>query len=120
MSLTINELNSKLTSANSSITSSVTFEDVMLVISTYYNYQKSAFKNGEINNQSGTNEGSCKIFAYAQLNDLSEQATLNCFSQYYRNDVLKNPLGNDHGNIRNFMKSGWSGIKFENTALMLK
>ncbi|MDG1752519.1 MAG: HopJ type III effector protein [Thalassotalea sp.] len=119
MPLTINELNSKLTSLDVLITSSVDFEDVIAVISSYYNYQQSAFKNGELVNQAGTNEGSCKIFSYAQLNGLSEQATLNCFGQYYRDDVLKHPLGDDHGNIRNFIKSGWSGIKFEHAALVL-
>lgn len=120
MLLTINELNTQLNSADSSITSLINFEDVMAVISENYHYQQSAFKNGEIENQAGTNEGSCKIFAYAQLNNLSEQATLHCFGQYYRDDVLKNPAGKDHGNIRNFMKTGWAGIKFEQTVLTLK
>ena len=68
-------------------------------------------------NEAGTNEGSCKIFAFAQLHHLSEQATLACFGQYYREDVLQNPQGNDHGNIRNFIKQGWQGITFESDVL---
>jgi hypothetical protein len=120
MPLTINELNSQLNPIDSSITSLVNFEDVMAVISAHYHYKQCTFTNGELENQAGTNEGSCKVFAYAQLNNLSEQATLNCFGQYYREDVLKNPLGDDHGNIRNFMKSGWAGIKFEHSPLTLK
>lgn len=95
----------------------VSFQDVMDVISRCYSYQQTTFSNGDVVNQAGTNEGSCKIFAFAQLNNLSEQATLNCFGQYYRDDVLKNPTGDDHGNIRNFMEHGWAGIKFEQKAL---
>jgi hypothetical protein len=40
------------------------------------------------------------------------------FGTYYRNDVLANPTGTDHGNIRNFMLSGWSEIKFDSPALV--
>lgn len=120
MTLSIEALNSTLTSADPSVITQINFEDVMAVISANYHYQPSTFTNGEIVNQAGTNEGSCKIFAYAQLNDLSEQATLQCFGQYYRDDVLKNPTGHDHGNIRNFMKSGWAGVTFEQTALSQK
>lgn len=122
MTLSIEALNSKLTSTSTdpSVITQINFEDVMAVISANYHYQPSTFTNGETVNQAGTNEGSCKIFAYAQLNGLSEQPTLHCFGQYYRDDVLKNPSGNDHGNIRNFMKSGWAGITFENNALIAK
>jgi hypothetical protein len=120
MTLSIETLNSKLTSKEPSVTAKINFEEVMAVISANYHYQPSTFNNGDIVNQAGTNEGSCKIFAYAQLNDLSEQATLHCFGQYYREDVLNNPSGHDHGNIRNFMKNGWAGITFEQTALTLK
>jgi hypothetical protein len=30
---------------------------------------------------------------------------------------LENPSGKDHGNIRNFMLTGWQGIHFEVPAL---
>lgn len=120
MSLTISELNCQLNSSNTSVISSISFQDVMAVISENYHYQQSAFTNGEIENQAGTNEGSCKIFAYAQLNNLSKEATLHCFGQYYRDDVLNNPTGDDHGNIRNFIEYGWTGITFEKNALIAK
>ncbi len=93
------------------------FEQVMQVINENYRYQPAAFNNGEITNEAGTNEGSCKIFYFAQLNKLSEQQTLACFGRYYREDVLSNPAGDDHANIRNFMKTGWQGIEFESVAL---
>lgn len=95
----------------------VSFDDVIQTISENYEYTPTSFTNGEVVNEAGTNEGSCKIFAFAQLNQLSVEQTLACFGKYYRDDVLGNPTGNDHGNIRNFMVSGWEGIKFSGKAL---
>ncbi|PSW64922.1 type III effector [Photobacterium leiognathi subsp. mandapamensis] len=103
---------------------SVEFPQVMAVIAERYDYQAATFYNGldndTLKNDAGTNEGSCKIFAFAKLNQLSEQETLACFGQYYRNDVLAHPENNDHQNIRHFMKFGWSGIQFENFPLTAK
>ncbi len=96
----------------------VSFDDVISTINENYQYTPTTFSNGEVVNESGTNEGSCKIFAFAQLNDLSVEQTLACFGKYYRKDVLENPEGNDHGNIRNFMISGWEGVKFSGEALV--
>ena len=96
----------------------VSFDDVISTINENYQYTPTTFSNGEVVNESGTNEGSCKIFAFAQLNDLSVEQTLACFGKYYREDVLENPEGNDHGNIRNFMISGWEGVKFSCEALV--
>ena len=98
----------------------VSFAQTMQVIADNYRYQASQFVNGELDNASGTNEGSCKIFAFAQLNKLTEQQTLHCFGDYYRVDVLEHPNGDDHGNIRNFIKTGWQGIKFDGIALKVK
>jgi len=42
------------------------------------------------------------------------------FGRFYREDVLGNPEGNDHANIRNFMESGWGGVKFDSPALTIK
>ncbi len=95
----------------------VAFEQVMPVIKENYHYQPTLFTNGELINEAGTNEGSCKIFYFAQLNELSQQQTLACFGRYYREDVLANPAGSDHGNIRNFIKTGWQGVEFKNAAL---
>lgn len=95
----------------------VSFEQVMQVIADNYSYTPTAFNNGSLLNDSGTNEGSCKIFSFAHMNKLSEQQTLACFGRYYHEDVLQNPDGDDHGNIRNFIKTGWQGINFQSTAL---
>ena len=95
----------------------VSFERVMQVISENYNYLPATFNNGDLVNEAGTNEGSCKIFYFAKLNKLTEQQTLACFGRFYREDVINNPEGNDHGNIRNFMLHGWSKVEFNSVAL---
>lgn len=99
---------------------SIDFEDTMAIIEANYDYTPARFNNGELINEAGTNEGSCKIFAFAKLNNLSEQQTLNCFGRFYHKDVLENPQGSDHGNIRNFMQQGWSGISFAQDSLKAK
>jgi hypothetical protein len=96
---------------------SIEFTQVMKVIAENYQYKPTTFTNGDLVNESGTNEGSCKIFYFAQLNNLNPQQTLACFGRYYREDVLANPKGDDHQNIRNFMQTGWQGIEFKSVAL---
>ena len=95
----------------------VSFEQVMQVISENYSYKPATFSNGDLLNEAGTNEGSCKIFYFAKLNKLTAQQTLACFGRFYRDDVVNNPQGNDHGNIRNFMQTGWSKVEFNSVAL---
>ncbi|MCP4595025.1 HopJ type III effector protein [Neptuniibacter sp.] len=92
------------------------FEDTIQVITDNYSYTPTAFDNGDVHNEAGQNEGSCKIFAFAKLNGLSEEQTLKCFGRFYQ-DVLNTPEGSDHGNIRNFMQKGWAGISFSAEAL---
>lgn len=96
------------------------FEDTMAVIAENYDYTPTRFSNGDVINGAGTNEGSCKIFAFAKINQLSPEQTLACFGRFYRDDVLNNPDGSDHGNIRNFMRHGWDGIQFDIPALSTK
>lgn len=99
---------------------SLTFDDTMAVISAVYDFTPAAFTNGDTRNEAGQNSGSCKLFAFAMLNKLSKEQTLACFGAYYRDDVLKNPQGSDHQNIRNFMKYGWDGVKFDSMPLAVK
>ncbi len=107
----------QLLSQLSSNANEVSFDQVMQVINDNYNYTPTSFHNGDLLNEAKTNEGSCKIFSFAKLNELTEQQTLACFGRYYHEDVLQNPAGNDHGNIRNFIKTGWQGVKFQSVAL---
>ncbi|MCK5396259.1 MAG: HopJ type III effector protein [Gammaproteobacteria bacterium] len=99
----------------------VSFQEIISFINAYYRYAPTRFTNG-INdelviNEAGDNEGSCKIFAFAQMNELDEIQTLHCFGEYYRVDVLQHPDNDDHANIRTFIKYGWKYIKFDDRAL---
>ncbi|WP_031432721.1 HopJ type III effector protein [Methylomarinum vadi] len=102
----------------------IDFADSMAVIADHYHYQPTAFSNGlgadKLDNPGGTNEGSCKIFAFARLHRLDPAQTLQLFGDYYRKDVLEDPTGSGHQNIRNFMKYGWEGIHFSANALTEK
>ena len=99
---------------------SIEFTDTMTVIESYYHFTQTQFNNVNSINFAGENNGSCKIFAFGQLNNLSEIQTLSCFGAYYHEHVLKNPNGVDHQNIRNFMISGWQGIRYSGSALLEK
>ncbi|TDE01345.1 HopJ type III effector protein [Flavobacterium sandaracinum] len=98
----------------------ITFAETITVIEANYDFMPTAFENGTQHNAAGENSGSCKLLAFAEIQNLSEQATLSCFGAYYYEDVLSNPNGTDHQNIRNFMKTGWDGIAFYGSALVLK
>ncbi len=95
----------------------VEFDQVIAVIDANYRYTPTAFSNGEVYNPRGANEGSCKLLAFAQLHHLGELETLALFGRYYREDVLGNPAGSDHANIRNFLLDGWLGVRFEGEPL---
>lgn len=99
---------------------SVEFEQVMAVIAAEYEHLPSAFTNGDQVNTAEQNQGSCKILGFARLNSLSEEATLHCFGKYYREDVLQHPDGKDHGNIRAFMRTGWSAVDLPSEAVTRK
>lgn len=99
----------------------VSFKDTIDLINDHYDYIPTRFLNGvgisQVTNQAGSNEGSCRIFAFARLNRLSREHTLALFGDYYWKDVLGNPDGSDHANIRTFMKHGWPGIVFDQDPL---
>lgn len=96
-----------------------TFKEVIDFIETYYQHQSTAFKNGDAYNEATQNQGSAKVFAFAQLNDLGEANTLYLFAEHYQS-VLATPDATDHQNIRQFMTHGWDGIVFEGEALIAK
>ncbi|SMF57628.1 HopJ type III effector protein [Alteromonadaceae bacterium Bs31] len=98
----------------------IAFTDTIAVIEANYTYTPTAFTNGETENAAGTNAGSCKLFAFAMLQGFDQATTLACFGDYYRKDVLENPTGTDHANIRNFMRFGWDALSFEGEALAAK
>jgi len=73
----------------------IDFKEVIAYIDENYDFTPTKFTNG---------------------NTVNEE-TLALFGDFYRTDVLQNPEGSDHQNIRNFMEFGWNGISFEGEAL---
>ena len=96
------------------------FTDTTEVIDANYEFTPVRFTNGSVVNEAGTNSGSCKLFSFAKLQKLSKEETLACFGDYYRVDVLQHAEATNHANIRNFMVTGWEGIRFEGEALLQK
>lgn len=99
---------------------STSFSEVVSYIDENYSFTPTSFTNGKTINEANQNNGSCKLFSFASLQHLTSEQTLNLFGDYYRKDVLENPEGTDHQNIRNFMVYGWEGIAFEGDALQAK
>ncbi len=95
------------------------FAKVLEFIDAYYQHQPTAFKNGDAYNEATQNQGSSRVFAFAQLNKLSAEDTVYLFAEHYK-AVVDTPEGTDHQNIRQFMAHGWNGIAFEGEALKAK
>lgn len=95
------------------------FAKVIEFIETYYQHTPTSFRNGNTYNEASQNQGSAKVFAFAQLNELSEADTLYLFAEHYQ-AVLATPMEVDHQNIRQYMRYGWKGIIFEGEALTPK
>lgn len=95
------------------------FSDVLAYIEARYTHTPTAFQNGAQANAAEQNQGSAKVFAFAQLNGLDAAQTLTLFAEHYA-AVLATPEGTDHQNIRQFMQHGWQGIQFSGQALTAK
>lgn len=95
------------------------FKDVIAHIEQHFDFTPTAFKNGAQANAATENQGSAKVFSFAQLENLNEADTLTLFAEHYA-AVLATPEATDHQNIRQFMQHGWSGISFEGQALTTK
>jgi hypothetical protein len=95
------------------------FETTLAFIEQHYNFTPSAFNNGGVENTSEQNQGSCKVFALAELLELSQQQALACFGQHYR-DVVATPEVDNHHNLRRILKEGLAGISFDHFPLELK
>ncbi len=92
----------------------IVFQDVIATIRRHYECSPVAFRTGagtsrETDNPAGTNAGSSQLLAFARRLGLDEQTTLALYGEHYR-DVLKDPAGSAHANIRAFMANGWAGV----------
>lgn len=95
----------------------IEFPDTVALINRLYRFVPTAFRNADLVNEAGQNSGSCRVFAFARLHDLTQEETLALFGAYYRADVLRTPGGDSHPNIRRFMETGWDGIEFDGVPL---
>ncbi|KOU24922.1 HopJ type III effector protein [Streptomyces sp. WM6368] len=95
------------------------FAATLAFVAAHYEYRPQAFHNGEVENASGENEGSCKTLGLALLEGLSDQEALQAFGEHYRS-VLATPNGADHSNIRNLMAHGLAGVRFAGQPLTRK
>ena len=109
----------ELFNANLEMSGDVTFEEVIELIDESYETGLLEFKNGDIVNAQGENVGSAKVLSYAALSNLDKETTLKLWGQYYR-ETVADPDGDSHANIRNFMKTGWEGVPFENGIALTK
>lgn len=98
----------------------IDFTDTIFVIESNYIFTPTAFKNGDLHNNAGENSGSCKLLAFAKLQGFTKEETLACFGKYYFEEVLNDPNGNGHQNIRNYMKTGFEGLVFDSMPLKQK
>jgi len=127
--MTIEEFKTKLRESPKSIN----FSETMEVIESNYEFTPTSFVNGDLENKAGENSGSCKLFSFAKIQGLSLDETLACFVQglsqaetlacfgaIYFEEVLGDPAGTGHQNIRNFMKSGFEGLTMNGEALTVK
>ena len=114
--MTITEFKTKLNENPNNVAFSETIE----VIEGNYDFTPTSFVNGDLTNAAGENSGSCKVFAFAKTQSLSKEETLACFGAFYFDEVLNDPNGTGHQNIRNFMKHGFEGLSINGTALTPK
>ena len=98
----------------------IEFSETIEVIEAYYDFSPTAFVNGDLENAAGENSGSCKVFAFSKIESLTKEETLACFGVFYYDEVLNDPTGAGHQNIRNFMKSGFDRLTIHGAALTKK
>jgi len=89
----------------------MSFSNTVFGITDNYTRQNVAFSIGDVFNNVGENSGSADIFSFALMAELDKNQTLELFGEHYKN-VLDNPDGENHQNIRAFMEYGLDGLDF--------
>ncbi|PCJ95270.1 MAG: type III effector [Flavobacteriaceae bacterium] len=114
--MTLKEFKNKLEATPKEIA----FIETMSVIESLYDFTPTTFNNGALVNEAEQNSGSCKLFAFAIRQGFTAPQTLACFGTYYFDEVLQDPNGTGHQNIRSFMKTGFKGLQFKGEVLLEK
>ncbi|WP_420589475.1 HopJ type III effector protein [Bacterioplanoides sp.] len=95
------------------------FATTLEFIETWFDFTPSAFQNGSVANAVDQNQGSCKVFALAELLELTQEQALRCFGEHYR-DVVATPDADNHHNLRRLLKEGLADISFDSFPLTQK
>lgn len=95
------------------------FATTLEFIETWFDFTPSAFQNGSVANAVDQNQGSCKVFALAQLLELTQEQALRCFGEHYRDVVATQDVDNHH-NLRRLLKEGLADISFDSFPLTQK
>lgn len=95
------------------------FSETLGFIDQWFEFEASAFANGPVSNSIEQNQGSCKVLALAEVLDLSDEQTLLCFGEHYR-DVLATPTTDNHHNLRRLLRDGCTEIQFDRFPLTVK
>jgi hypothetical protein len=93
--------------------SSLMFAETLEAIELGFEFFGVKFSCGDVVSSSSENTGSSKVLSMAILVGLTDAETLACFGEHYR-DVLADPSGASHANIRALMATGLAGVKFPN------
>lgn len=102
----------------------ICFQDVIRIVHRHYDCVPVAFSTGvgtsrRTDNPAGSNTGSSQLLAFARRLGLDAQTTLTLYAEHYR-DVLAEPDGHSHLNIRAFMANGWAGVSMPIDPLRLR
>jgi len=80
----------------------IEFSETIEVIEAYYDFSPTAF------------------VTFSKIESLAKEETLACFGAFYYDEVINDPTGAGHQNIRNFMKSGFDRLTIHGAALTKK
>jgi len=95
------------------------FSSTLDFIDQWFDFTPSAFRNGNVDNTIGQNQGSCRVLAMALMQGLTAEQALKCFGEHYR-DVLATPGISNHHNLRRLQVEGLVDIHFDHQPLRRK
>lgn len=87
-------------------------------IESTYLISPQGFKVGDVFNEPGDNMGSLAILGFARLHNLPLEKVLPIFGEAY-DEVMANPEGDDHKNIRALIKFGVESVVFDGQGIEL-
>ena len=79
--------------------------------------------SGNISGKCGTmkkGKATTRCLPKKKAQSLTKEEALACFGAFYFEEVLNDPTGTGHQNIRNFMNHGFDGLAINGTALSEK